>query len=231
MKKIILAVAALAAGVSASAQDASNASLAVSLDITYVSDYVFRGTKLADASIQPSVEVAYGDFYAGVWYSDAISENNATALFDSEADLYVGYTRPLTEIFSADLGVTRYTYNGGSQGDTTEAFAGIKTNLFLSPSVYYYYDFDLEVSSYIGSIGYKLPIPKLGVSLDFSALLGYIQIPGNDYTYWGAGVALPYQMSDTAKLTAAVNYTSVDDNNLNPDQDQVVFSLGLSVGF
>ena len=171
MKKMILAVAALAAGVSASAQDASNASsLAVSLDVTYVSDYVFRGAKLADASIQPSIEASYGDFYAGVWYSDAISQNNATATFDSEADLYLGYTRPITEIFSADLGVTRYTYNGGSQGDTTEVSAGIKTNLLLSPSVYYYYDFDLEVSSYIGSIGYKLPIPKLGVSLDFSAI-------------------------------------------------------------
>lgn len=230
MKKTILALAALAACVSASAQTATKpAALAVTLDVTYVSDYVFRGTKLADASIQPSVEASYANFYAGVWYSDAISQS--VGFFDSEADLYAGYNLAINDTFSADFGVTRYTYNGGSQGDTTEAFGGIKANVLLSPSVYYYYDFDLEVSSYIGSIGYSLPIAKLGLSLDLSAVIGYVQIPGNDYTYWGAGVAVPYKLSDAAKLTAAVNWTSVDQANLNPDQDQVVFSVGLSVGF
>ncbi|MBC8040469.1 MAG: hypothetical protein H7Y06_08005 [Opitutaceae bacterium] len=232
MKKTIIALAALAASVSASAQEAAKSSeLAVTLDITYVSDYVFRGVKLADASIQPSIEAAYGDFYAGVWYSDATSQTNATALFDSEADLYAGYNLSINETFSADLGVTRYTYNGGSQFDSTEAFVGLKANVLLSPSVYYYYDFDLEVSSYIGSVGYSLPVEKVGLSLDFSATYGYIQVPATDYSYWGVGVAVPYKLSETAKLTGAVNYTSVDTSNLNPEQDQVVFSVGLSVGF
>lgn len=231
MKKTILALAALAAGVSASAAEASKASeLAVTLDVTYVSDYVFRGVKLADASIQPSVEAAYGDFYAGLWHSDAISDG-AASFSGSETDLYAGYNLAINETFSADLGVTRYTYNGGSQGDTTEVFGGLKANVLLSPSVYYYYDFDLEVSSYIGSVGYSVPVEKVGVSVDLSATYGYIQVPGNDYSYWGVGVAVPYKLSETAKLTGAVNYTSVDTSSLNPDQDQVVFSVGLSVGF
>jgi uncharacterized protein (TIGR02001 family) len=233
MKKTILALAVLAAGISASAAEAAKSTpLAVTLDVTYVSDYVFRGLRAADASIQPSVEATYGDFYAGIWYSDAISQANATATFDSEADLYAGYNLAINETFSADLGVTRYTYNGGSQGDTTEVFAGVKANVLLSPSVYYYYDFDQDISSYIGSIGHSLPIAKLGVSLDLSATLGYIQRPDSsgDYTYWGVGVAVPYKLSDTAKLTAAVNYTSVD-RHTPVDQDQVVFSVGLAVGF
>lgn len=231
MKKTILVLAALAAGVSASAQEAAKSNaLAVTLDVSYVSDYVFRGAKLADASIQPSVEAAYGNFYGGVWYSDAISQNNATATFDSEADLYAGYNLAINETFAADFGVTRYTYNGGSQGDTTEVFVGVKAaNVLLSPSVYYYYDFDLEVSSYIASIGHSIPVAKLGVSLDLSATYGYIQIPGNDYSFWGAGVAVPYKLSDTAKLTGAVNYTHNDVSA--SEQDQVVFSVGLSVGF
>jgi uncharacterized protein (TIGR02001 family) len=232
MKKTILALAVLAAGVSASAQESAKSALAVTLDVTYVSDYVFRGLKLADASIQPSVEASYGDFYAGLWHSDALSDGSAN-FSGSETDLYAGYNLAINETFAADLGVTRYTYNGGSQGDTTEVFAGIKADVLLSPSVYYYHDFDLEVSSYIGSIGHSLPIAKLGLSLDLSATLGYIQSPGgdgSDYTYWGAGVAVPYKLSDTAKLTAAVNYTSVD-RHAPVDQDQVVFSVGLAVGF
>jgi uncharacterized protein (TIGR02001 family) len=236
MKKTILALAVLAAGVSASAQEASSSPLSVTLDVTYVSDYVFRGVRLADASIQPSVEASYGDFYAGLWHSNAISDgsNNFSG---SETDIYAGYNLSLNETFSADLGVTRYTYNGGgggtttTPGDTTEVFAGLKADVLLSPSVYYYYDFDLEVSSYIASIGHSLPIEQAGVSLDLSATFGFIQIPGNDedYCYWGVGAAVPYKLNENAVLTGAVNYTSVDDDST--EQDQVVFSVGLAIGF
>ena len=230
MKKTILALAILAAGISVNAAEAAKSALAVTLDTTYVSDYIFRGVKLADASIQPSLEASYGNAYAGVWYTDALS-NKATS---SEADLYAGYNLAINETFAADLGVTRYTYNGGGQDDTTEVFAGVKAaNLLLSPSLYYYYDFDQNVSSYIGSVGHSFPIAKVGVSVNLSATLGYVQRPGNDqdYTYWGVGAAVPYKLSETATLTAAINYTSLDRSNFNPDQDQVVFSLGLAIGF
>ena len=230
MKKTILALAAIAACVSASAQDAAKTSaLAVTLDTTYVSDYVFRGQKVADASIQPSVEASYGDFYAGIWYSDALSNKVGPLAFDSEADLYAGYNLAINETFSADFGVTRYTYSGGSQSDTTEAFGGIKADVLLSPSAYYYYDFHLETSTYVLSVGHSVPVAKLGVSVDFSGSFGYVQIPGADYSYWGVGAAVPYKLSDTATLTGAVNYTHNDISSLI--QDQVVFSVGLSVGF
>ncbi len=234
MKKTILALAALAAGVSASAQEAAKSSdLSVTVDITYVSNYVFRGGLLAENSIQPSIEATYGDFYAGVWYSDDV---NAAAL--SETDVYAGYNLAINETFSADFGVTRYLYDGQSGADTTEVYAGLKANVLLSPSAYYYYDFDREVSSYIGSVGYSIPVEKVGVSIDLSATYGYIQIPATDYSYWGVGAAIPYKLSETAKLTAAVNYTHADSKNLpavagytSSEQDQFVFSLGLSVGF
>lgn len=234
MKKTILALAAIAAGVSASAQEAANSSdLSVTLDVTYVNNYVFRGAVFAEDSIQPSVEATYGNFYGGVWYSDDV---NNTAL--SETDLYVGYNLAINETFSADFGATRYLYDGQSGSDSTEVYAGIKANVLLSPSVYYYYDFDREVSSYIGSVGYSVPVEKVGIAIELSATYGYIQIPNNDYSYWGVGAAVPYKLSETAKLTAAVNYTHADSDNLpaavgasGNNQDQIVFSVGLSVGF
>ena len=234
MKKTILALAALVASVSASAQETAQSALAVTLDVTYVSQYVFRGVKLADASIQPSVEASYGDIYAGVWHSNDINSSAGV----SETDFYAGYNLAINETFAADLGVTRYTYNGSgsSQLNSTEAYAGVKADVVLSPSAYYYYDFDQEISSYIASLGHSIPIAKVGLSLDLSASYGWIQRPksiGGDYSYWGAGVAVPYSLSETATLTAAVNYTHLDRSNfiLDDNQDRVVFSLGLAVGF
>jgi uncharacterized protein (TIGR02001 family) len=233
MNKTILALAALAVGASAYAQDTAKTSdLAVTLDVTYVSDYVFRAKKVADDSIQPSVEAAYGDFYAGLWHSNDINSSKGF----SETDLYAGYGLAINETFSADLGVTRYTYQGsGSSADnTTEVYAGLSADVLLSPSVYYYHDFDLEVNTYIASIGHSFPIEQLGVSLDASATYGWVQAPkadGGDYSYWGVGVAVPYALSETATLTGAVNYTHIDRANIEPTQDRVVFSVGLSVGF
>lgn len=237
MKKSILALAALAVGASAYAQDTAKTSeVAVTLDVTYVSSYIFRGLQAAEDSIQPSVEASYGDFYAGLWHSDDVNNNVGTV---SETDIYAGYNLAINETFSADLGVYRYTYDGSSGIDTTEVYAGIKADVLLSPSAYYYYDFDREVSSYIGSIGHSLPIESVGLSLDLSATLGYVQIPGdNDYTYWGVGAAVPYSLSESATLTVAVNYTNVDERDVavaygafDNDQEEIVFSVGLSVGF
>ncbi len=233
MKKTILALAALVTGVSAYAQ--KPADLAVTLDVAYVSNYVFRGALRAEDSIQPSIEASYKDIYAGVWLSDEMNSSSS-----NETDFYAGYNLAINETFSADFGVTRYTYESASGLDSTEVYGGLKANVLLSPSVYYYYDFDRDVSSYIASIGHSLPIAKLGLSVDLSATFGYIQIPGDnqDYSYWGVGAAVPYKLSDAAKLTAGVNYTHADSANLpaaarstSRDQDEVAFSVGLSVGF
>jgi uncharacterized protein (TIGR02001 family) len=232
MKKTILALAAFAVGASAYAQETKTTDLSVTLDLTYVTDYVFRGATLAGASFQPSVEAAYGDFYTGVWHSNAISGTNAG--FDSETDFYAGYGFAVTEKISLDVGATRYVYSGGSSGDTTEAYAGVSFDVLLSPSVYYYHDFDLEISSYIGSIGYSLPIESIGTSLDFSGSIGYIQrsgLIGDDYTYGSVGVSVPYKLSETATLTAGVQYILNDTDALEGDNDLVVGSVGISIGF
>jgi len=229
MKKTILALAAIAAGVSSYAQEAKTTDLSVTLDLTYVTDYVFRGATLAGASFQPSVEAAYGDFYAGVWHSNAVSGTNAG--FDSETDFYAGYGFAINDTISLDAGVARYVYSGGSGSDSTEVYVGLSFDVLLSPSVYYYYDFDLEISSYIASIGYSVPVESIGTSLDFSASLGYIQIPSNDYTYGSVGVSVPYALSETATLTAGVQYIYNDTDLLRGDNDLFVGSVGISIGF
>lgn len=241
IKKTSLALAALVAGVSAQAQDASEASsLSVTLDVTYVSDYVFRGAKLADASVQPSVEAAYGDFYAGIWHTSELSNTTANA---TETDLYAGYGLAVTDTISLDGGVTRYTYEGGSGSDSTEIFLGAAADVLLSPSLYAYYDFDLENTTVEASIGYSFPIDAINASLDLSGKVGYVDLGDGDvrsavednYTYFVAGAAIPFKLSETATLTVGGEYIyNTEDTTASfpgGEDDILVGKVGISIGF
>lgn len=235
IKQTALAVAAIAAGVSAQAAEAAKSDLSVTVDVTYVSDYVFRGVRLADASIQPSVEATYADFYVGAWHSNAISDGSSN-FASSETDLYAGYGFKVNDQIKLDAGVTRYTYSGGSQSDTTEVYVGASLDVLLSPSIYYYHDFDQEVNTVEASIGYSLPIDAIKASLDLSAKLGNVSTSGEDYTYGVLGVAIPYKLSETATLTAGVDYILNDSEaianyNSSDDNEILVGKVGISIGF
>ena len=246
MKKTILALAALVgasaafADVAAPAATTTAKSYSVTLDNTIASEYIFRGLEVADATFHPSVEIAYSDLYAGVW--GALPFNNNAGADYKEFDFYAGYGHALNDTWKLDAGVTHYYYGdtAGSR-DTTEFFLGVNGKVsVLTTSVYGYYDIDLQATTFIGSVGYSLPLEKLGTSLDFTATLGYVDVGENpssepaDYTYWGLGVAVPYKLSDTATVTAGVAYTNGNRNSTINGlalEDQVVGTIGLTVGF
>lgn len=229
IKKTALVLASLVAGVSAQAEDAAkNSGLSVTLDTTYVTDYVFRGQKLAGASIQPSVEATYSNLYAGIWNSSSISDNSP-----SEIDFYAGYGFNLTEKLKLDAGATAYTYDGGSGNDSIEAYVGASLDIILSPSLYYYYDFDRDVSTVEASVGYSLPIDAIKASLDLSAKLGW-EAPdsGEQRVYGVAGVAVPFKLSETATFTVGADYIVNDGGDyIDNDEDGIVGKAGISIGF
>jgi len=245
MKKTILALAALVGASAAFADVAAPAattakSYSVTLDNTIASEYIFRGLEVADTTFHPSVEVAYGDLYAGVW--GALPFTNDAGHDYKEFDFYTGYGYALNDTWKLDAGVTHYYY-GDTAGlrDTTEFYLGVNGKVsVLTTSVYGYYDIDLQATTFIGSLGYSLPIKQIGTSLDFTATLGYVDAGENpsaesaDYTYWGLGVAVPYKLSDTATVTAGVAYTNGNRNSTINGlalKDQVVGTIGLTVGF
>jgi uncharacterized protein (TIGR02001 family) len=226
IKKTALALAALVAGVSAQAQDAEGSALSVTVDVTYVSDYIFRGAKAGDASVQPSIEAAYADFYAGIWHSSEVSHSDGA----TETDLYAGYGFDINETVSLDAGATAYTYNGGGSDDTFEVFVGAAFDVLLSPSVYYYYDFDLDVSTVEASIGYSIPVDAIKASLDLSAKYGWVHPDsGEDRSYGVLGVAVPFKLSETATLTVGADYYINDgDDLIDGDEDGIVGKAGIS---
>ena len=68
----------------------SFAAFSISGDMTFASEYIFRGIKLAENTFQPSVEVAVDDFYVGVWGSLPTEKRNSMGYTD-EWDAYAGY--------------------------------------------------------------------------------------------------------------------------------------------
>jgi uncharacterized protein (TIGR02001 family) len=224
MKKIlVIGLAALITGSVAQAGDFS-----VSTDLTFTSNYVFRGISYGDVSLQPSVEFAQDAFYAGLWVQQPL-ENRSSAGWSDELDFYAGFTPKLSDAVTLDLGATYYYYPTGSS--TTEIFLGANfTAGKLTPGVYVYYDLDLEAFTVQGNLGFSLPLDSLGTSLDLAASVGNVSPDaGDSYTYYSVGASVPYKLNEHATVKAGVNWAThtldgVEDNHL-------WYTVGITVGF
>lgn len=204
-------------------------SYSVTVDFPYASKYVFRGVQYAKQSIQPSVELTSGNFYAGVWSNQPITDN-----LDNEFDFYAGYSLPLSDIVKLDFGGTLYYYPEADtsvyDSNTFEGYIGLTGTVSgFTPGLYAYYDTVLKAFTLQGSVGYSVPMESAGTSLDFSATLGNVSPDtGDDYTYWGLGVNLPFKLSEKATAGVGVQYASA---SLDDSDDHLWFTAGVTVGF
>lgn len=236
MKKTAIALAALAGVSFASAQEEAAPSYSLTLDNTIASEYIFRGVEKADVTFHPSLEVTYGNFYGIVWA--ALPEDSVAGVINDEIDFVAGYTFAIDDTWTLDVGATYYYYSGAASTSTFEPYVGISGDVGgFSLNFYGYYDTYIDDLTLQAGVGYSLPLEAIGTSLDFSATLGYVDGDGfenafvvDDYFYYGVGVALPYALSETATVTAAVNYTDVSEDLIN-DGAEITFTVGLSIGF
>ncbi len=236
MKKTILSILAASTAVlgfnSASAQDVS-----YSVGADYTTEYIFRGKELADAAIQPAIDVSVGDFYAGIWSSYATNSDDTA---QNENDLYLGYNIALSEIASLDLGYNMYYYPNGSAGivddmgqdHSSEVKIGATFDVMLTPSLYLYYDWDLETLTVEGSIGYSLDLGAENTTLDLGAVLGTADVDDSQsmsgsYTYGQISATLNYAVSENGGFSAGVSYNGTDDT----DSENIVGTVGVSASF
>ncbi|MEO0794688.1 MAG: hypothetical protein AAFX93_05985 [Verrucomicrobiota bacterium] len=210
MKKTIATLAIAGAATAASADFLSDLSISGTFD--FETSYVYRASKLANQSFQPSVEFGYpvlgGDLYAGVWTNQPITPATTGGAFGAtvrtpignEIDFYAGYAYPVTDIFTVDLGATYYWYPEsaglGAINHTTEVYFGVSADVLLSPAVYFYYDFDLKQTLVEFSIGYSLDLGEYvgaeGLSIDTGAYFGLLDTGdvtgGADFPFPAPGV-------------------------------------------
>ena len=182
-----------------------------------VSQYVFRGVKFADASLQPSIEYTAGPVALGVWSNVALDHREADAA-DPELDLYGSY---IISTFSGALrvvpGFCLYTYpdtprQSGLYSATFEpSLAAIFSagGLQFTPKVYY--DLTLRGATYELTTAIALPLKRLGTELDFFLTAGSYKYRDavKDSAprvekwgdYWTFGVSVPVQISIQSRLT------------------------------
>jgi hypothetical protein len=100
MKKILMIVMGLVAGVTAHAEDGVETTVAADV----VSQYIWRGQDLGDVSLQPTLGVGYKGLSLTAWGSVGLTDPSDTKEFD------------LTLAYSAggfNIGITDYWFNAG----------------------------------------------------------------------------------------------------------------------
>jgi len=212
-----LAIAgAVAVPMSAQAADPVEASgLEVSGTVAFTTDYRFRGLTQTDLdpAAQGSIDLTYGDFYAGIWGSNIDFATDASV----EIDLYGGYTFEYEGI-GFDIGGVYYLYpNAGdapnAELDFFEAYLGLSYDVgvaSLGLTGYYSPEFTGEVGDAYYIEG-SVTVP-LFEGLEASAALGYQSFdnPASiDYTNWNIGVT--YAL--TEKVSVDVRYNDTDLSN------------------
>lgn len=225
MKKTL---AALALAAALGAGSASFAAFTLSTDLTFGSEYVFRGIKLADNTLHPSVEASSDNFYIGIWGALPTEKRGSMGYID-EWDAYAGYMFSLSDNLSLDIGATYYYYPIDQEDSTFEPYVGLSWDLDgWSPGLYVYYDTDLETWTGQGSVGYSVPFASAGTSLDLTGTFGYVKpSEGDDYMYYGVSAVVPYQISKNASVSAGVHWASHDIEGL--DDNHVYFTVSVTM--
>lgn len=209
--------------------------VAISTDLTYTSDYVFRGIRLAEESFQPTIEAAVGDVYAGVW------ANLPTGAADSEINYYggFGFDIPEVDFVTFDAGLTVYHYPDTGSDRTHEFYLGGNFSIPQLPqvaaSLFYYYDVDIESHVGEGALTYVYSLEGIGLpaSLDFSVeggLQGGSASGLESYHYYGGSIALPYALTEFSAITATVSYATAEKYSFGEGQrgQNLFWSIGYS---
>ncbi|MGB0372364.1 MAG: TorF family putative porin [Opitutales bacterium] len=218
-KTITSMIAALGVATAANAQE-----LSITSTVGYESVYVFRGAELADDIFHGSVDIAFGDFYTGIWTAQPITGGQ-----DNEIDFYAGYGFAASDLVSLDFGGTVYYYpeaGAGADETTFEAYIGAAFDVVLSPAVYLYYDVDLEVFTLEGSGGYSVEISD-STSFDLGAYLGYIEPDEGDGQYYlGATADVSYSFTENASGSIGIRVSDLEDGD-----SEFYWGASFSAGF
>ena len=218
--------------------------LSVAGTFGYTSEYVFRGLPQTDSALQAKVELGYpvanGNIYAGVWTNQPI----ANADQKDELDFYIGYIFPVTDTLKLDIGQTYYWFTEGDYSAplfrglnrSTETYIGINwdtskvlNGINLNPSLYYYYDWNVDKHTIEASISYTYDLTQLlgveGFAITPQIYIGYqttcrplgdTGLGANvfsrmDGLYYGADLTLTYKLNDFVGFYVGFSYAGRQD--------------------
>lgn len=241
MKKAITSICAvLAAAFSLQAHDGnfpvdsmlnpSMGYLHASASVGFESQYVFRGEKIDNYSIQPQVELMYPiagfDITAGAWYNAPLYGSKYGDI--SELDLYADAAYKF-DAFTVKAGYIYYWDTSGvpanAYASTMEVYGGVSMDTSsyigynINPSVFYFYDWILKQQTVELSFSYEFPVGELlmgwsRLTLPVGIYGGYVSSgnknkdgQGISYFYYGAQADLAYQLTDYCVISGGVRWS------------------------
>ena len=192
MKKIVLMAMLMATGMSATAQDEVETTVAADV----VSQYVWRGQDLGNVSLQPTLGIGYKGLSLSAWGSVGLADADDT----KEFDLTLAYT-----IGGLNIGITDYWFNAGLDPDNRYfMYNAHSTNHVFEANIGY--DFGVaSVQWYTNIAGndgvnkdgkrayssyLELAVPFKLATVDWTASVGAIPWATSFYNGWTSGFAV-----------------------------------------
>ena len=225
------AVAALASGGAALAEDAAAPAVALTFNAGVSSEYVFRGLSQSagDPQIFAGADASYGMLYAGVWGSN-VEFGDGT---NEEFDIYGG-VKPVALGVNWDLGLIYYGYirdpkNSEDYWEAKIAGSAPVGPLTLGGAFFYSPEFPLKTGpAYYYEANAAYTVDKLTIS----GAVGHQDLDKkkyglNGYTTWNLGATYPL----TSKVTIDGRYidTDKDAEKFFPKSDKAPFNPGSKV--
>lgn len=200
--------------------------LGISTTIGFESRYVFRGIQFAETSFQPSINLSYGNFYGFAWSNLPIGDDDFVVTpGGEELDLVVGYSAPLNDMFTYDVGLTYYMFpdamsgffdlyreDGDGRGSNTlEPYIGFTFSTFLTPKIYFYRDFNWDTFTIQGAVTHSFPLTE-DWSFDLTGVLAYVfdDDPGGDYLYGTGSANFTWAFSDDSSVYLGARFGGSD---------------------
>lgn len=209
--------------------------LPISANISFVSDYAFRGVSQTDEkpALQGGLDFEHDSgFYLGVWGSNISWLEDAGADKSSlETNLYGGYATEVGPI-GLDVGLLQYYYpgkfgrgtdyhaNGGKDPDTLEGHIGLSWK-FLSFTYSHAFSNLFGLDNSKGSKYYDLSAEyEIIDRLTLGAHYGYSDIRnGDNYKDWSLGATYAY-----GGIDFGLHYVDTNENDDLMD-DRYIFSI------
>jgi uncharacterized protein (TIGR02001 family) len=185
----------------------------LSWNLSVTSDYVFRGITQTnfDPALQGGLDYAFGDsgWYVGTWASNV--DFNDSDGPDIELDAYVGYGTSMSDDWSLDTHVVRYTYLGERSAygniDYNEFFVSTTYSDMLTFTLAYAPDYaNADFSSTYFSVGGTW---EVGNGFNLNAGVGHSKFSDDvgSYTDWNLGVSRSF-----GPVEAALTYYDTTGN-------------------
>ncbi len=195
------------------AQEESSATV----DVGYASRRIFRGIERTGDAAQASVALAQDGWRGNLWANHPFDRDEP-----DEVDFTAGYLAKVTDQVSIEVTATQFWFGNVQVNATKQSFeAGVEATWTgrggITSGLAYHHDFRLAADTFQGSLGYSLPLTRLGAFLELNAFAGWVDgsdirpdapgpAVGDAYGFYGAEMHLPYRIGGHTTVVAGVHW-------------------------